>query len=219
METQQPSPQRAIVFAGGDILTNPAPDADAIVIAADSGYDHAVGLGHSVDLLVGDLDSISDRGLQHAEAQGVTIDRHATSKDATDLDLALDAAVAAGVSAVDVYGGEAGRTDHLLGVAIGLTDRKWRHVNMMWHTATAKVVPVLDGGHVHVDAALGSVVSLIIVSDSHGITTQGLKWKLSGEDLDRGTSRSLSNEVVAAPVTVSLDSGALLVVSEPGSTP
>ena len=99
-------------------------------------------------------------------------------------------------------------------MAIGLTNRKWRHIAITWHTAAATIVPLLDGGHVHLDAAVGSVVSLIVISDSQGITTQGLKWQLTGDDLPRGTSRGLSNEIAVIPAKVSLDTGSLLVVME-----
>jgi thiamine pyrophosphokinase len=205
-----------IVFAGGAIRTTPSPDTEAIVIAADSGYDHALALGHRVDLLVGDLDSISEHGLAHAEAAGVAIDRHPASKDATDLELALEAAVARGATAIDIYGGEEGRIDHLLAVAVGLTQPRWIGIAVTWHTATATVRPLLDGGHLHPDAVIGAVVSVIVVSDCAGVTTQGLKWQLSGEDLLRGTSRGLSNEVIRLPVSVSLDRGTALVVTESG---
>ncbi len=216
VDTHQPKAQRVIVFAGGDLLTNPSPDAGAIVIAADTGYDHAISLGHRVDLLVGDFDSISENGLAHAQAEGVEIERHPASKDATDLQLALEAALIRGASAIDIYGGEAGRIGHLLGVAVGLTAEQWIGANITWHTETATVRPVLGGDHVHLDAAIGSVVSLIVVSDAAGVTTQGLRWQLTGEDLPGGTSRGMSNELVKHPASVSLDRGALLAVTEPG---
>lgn len=54
-----------VVFPGGDpppaSVLDGLPDA-AYVIAADSGFDHAHRLGVKIDLLVGDLDSISPPG-------------------------------------------------------------------------------------------------------------------------------------------------------------
>src|SRR5262249_52023534 len=85
----------AIVFVGGD---PPAPGvrdvlpADAYVIAADSGLDHANRLGIAVHQVIGDFDSVSADALHTAESAGVRIDRHPAAKDATDLELALDAA-------------------------------------------------------------------------------------------------------------------------------
>ena len=90
---------RAIVVVGGA-----APDAriclpDArFVVAADSGYDHALALGLAVDVLVGDLDSISAAGLEHARTHGVRVEQHDPEKDATDTELALATAAVSGAT-------------------------------------------------------------------------------------------------------------------------
>ena len=218
VDTHHRKPQRVIVFAGGDIRTAPSPDPAAVVIAADSGYDHAITLGHRVDVLVGDLDSISREGLAHAQSTGVDIDRHPASKDATDLELGLEAALGRG-AVIDLYGGEAGRIDHLIGVAVELTQSRWVGAELRWHTEGATIQPLLDGGHVHPGAPVGTIVSLIVVTDSVGVTTQGLKWHLAGDDLQRGTSRGLSNQIERLPASVSLNSGAILVVTGTGGQP
>ncbi|HTL86619.1 MAG TPA: thiamine diphosphokinase, partial [Acidimicrobiia bacterium] len=84
----------AIVFAGSGMVA-PAVRAqlprDAFVIAADSGLAVANALGVHVDLLVGDLDSVETSAVEIAEASGTTVARHPAEKDATDLELALDA--------------------------------------------------------------------------------------------------------------------------------
>src|SRR5215813_3929399 len=101
----------AIVFAGGDSPDPAVPDvlpADAYVIAADSGLDHANHLGISVHQVVGDFDSVTPDALEAAEAAGARIDQHPSAKDATDLELALDAARAVAKRIV-VVGGDGGR--------------------------------------------------------------------------------------------------------------
>ncbi|HKZ29244.1 MAG TPA: thiamine pyrophosphokinase, partial [Acidimicrobiia bacterium] len=101
-------PDTVIVFAGGDPIPPSAvadlPE-DAYVVAADSGLDRARELGFEIDLLVGDLDSISSDGRQQAEANGTRIERHPVYKDATDMELALKAARRQGARRVIVIGG------------------------------------------------------------------------------------------------------------------
>ena len=59
----------------------------------------------------------------------------------------------------------------------------------------------------------GDLVSLLpIGGDAGGVRTEGLRWPLNGERLPMGRSRGLSNEVLTAPASVTLDAGTLLVV-------
>src|SRR5579875_3246795 len=110
----EPSPDVLVVFAGG-----PAPAAaalaelppGALVLAADGGADHALAAGLVPALVIGDLDSISAASLTVVPR----VERHPVAKDATDLALALDAAVALRPRRIVVVGGAAGRLDHLLG--------------------------------------------------------------------------------------------------------
>src|SRR5581483_3387438 len=88
----------------------------ATIVAADGGAEHAQRMGLHVDLLVGDLDSVSEAALARAER----VDPHPTMKDATDLELALAAAVRLGPEHILVVGGSAGRLDHLLGAILVL---------------------------------------------------------------------------------------------------
>ena len=86
--------ERVVVVAAG--ARGPLPDLDgAFVVAADGGADAALALGLHVDLAIGDFDSISAAGLAALERAGTRIERHPAAKDATDLELALDAALAA----------------------------------------------------------------------------------------------------------------------------
>src|SRR4051794_39851414 len=98
----------ALVVAGGPgpvVVTEPLP-ADAFVVAADSGLERAVALGLSVDVVVGDFDSVSETMLQAAADRGVRVERHPREKDATDLELALSVACDAGADRILVLAGD-----------------------------------------------------------------------------------------------------------------
>lgn len=208
------SPPRALVIAGGELHTTPAVDPDDLVIAADSGYDHALALGIEVDLLVGDLDSISATGLEHARRFGVSVEEHAVDKDNTDLELALQAAIVRGATTIDIHGGEGGRLGHLLGVALSTARPTAEPVDISWHTRTGIVRAAMPQHPAGFTTAVGEIVTLIPIGDAHGVTTKGLRWSLDDATLAQGTSRGVSNEATSQQVNVEVGEGTVLVIAE-----
>jgi len=216
----------AIVLAGGADLSPSrlehaariTADAD-LVIAADSGYRHAVTLGHDVDVLVGDLDSIDPLDLARAERSVTRIERHPIDKDLTDLALALDVALRECSGArrpirVTVVGGDGGRTDHLLGNALLLGAPQYAalRVDAIWGEATLHVVR----DSCTMTSSDGTTVSLLALhGPADGVTTEGLAFPLSAARLAPGSSLGLSNRINHETARVHLTSGVLLAV-QPG---
>jgi thiamine pyrophosphokinase len=190
---------------------------DRLVIAADSGLDHALSLGLAVDLVVGDLDSVSPRGLAAAESAGVAIERHRPDKDATDTELAIVAAGRLGCRhLIDVSGGpraDETRLDHELGgiLAFARPGLAADRIELWWGPAHLSVVH--GPGSEEIVAPVGSLVSLLpLHGPASGVVTSGLRYPLRHETLEAGTGRGVSNEVAATPAAVRLDLGVLLVV-------
>ncbi|MCL1599587.1 MAG: thiamine diphosphokinase [Actinomycetia bacterium] len=212
METVNPTRPRTVIFTGGSLTISPDVKDCDYVIAADSGYDLARSRGIVVDLLIGDLDSISPEGIEDAERRGVPIERFPKDKDASDLELALHIAHDAEATDVTVYGGEAGRIDHLIAIALSLTAGEWSDLTITWHTGTGSLHPVLDAKPLVFDAVPGTVVSIVPVGSASGVTTTGLRWQLDDSELMRGTTHGISNIVDTKPCTVTVSDGALLVI-------
>ena len=203
-----------VVVAGG---VPPAPTAaeglpdDAYVIAADSGLDYARGLGLEVDLVIGDMDSVRAESLAAAAEVGIRIEQHPAAKDETDLELALARAIEGNPTQLVVIGGDAGRFDHLMGVALLIASPRYAAVRVEARLGSAVVHVVRDRVVLHGDA--GSVVTLLPVHGRvHRVTTQGLVYPLAGEDLAPGTTRGLSNQMIGETATVGVRRGVLLVV-------
>ena len=186
----------------------------SLVIAADSGYDNARAVGVDVDVLVGDMDSISAAGRAEAEELGVIIEQFPSDKDATDLELAIDTALRVGAYHVTIYAGEAGSLGHLLGVALGLTDKRWAEASVVWRIGGASVYRSLPSFPIRFHSEIGSIVTILPIGDTTGVTATGLRWPLDDSDLERGTTLGLSNISTAPAVSVSVQTGALLIIVE-----
>jgi thiamine pyrophosphokinase len=189
----------------------------ALVVAADSGLDLAVAVGLHVDVAVGDFDSVRATTLAELEAGGTaTIERHPTDKDATDLELALAAARRHGADHVIVLGGHGGRLDHLLGNALLLAAPDLAGLRVEARMGDALVLVCRPAVAVEVHGAAGDVVSLLAVhGPAEDVHTEGLRYVLRGEQLAPGSTRGVSNELVAATASVRIGAGLLLVV-KPG---
>jgi len=209
-------PIRAVVLAGGELPPRRVLDAitagdGLLVIAADSGLDHALALGLPVDVVVGDLDSVSADALATARVAGVEIETHPVDKDATDLELALHAARDRGARRVTVVGGGGGRHDHLLANALVLAAVELADLDLDALVGTARITVVRH--EATVEGRPGSLCSLLPVGGvAHGVHTHGLRFPLRGEDLLPGSTRGVSNELLGDAATVTLADGVLLVV-------
>lgn len=188
--------------------------AGTFVIAADSGLEHAAALGLAVDVLVGDLDSVSAPALVAAESAGVRIERHPVDKEATDLELALDFALALGANRVTVVSGGGGaRLDHHLAELVLLASSRFAPLRLDARIAGARVVAVHAGEGVSLVGAPGAVLTLLALGGpASGIATSGLRWPLRAETLLPGSTRGVSNEIVSGPVHVAITGGSLLAV-------
>jgi thiamine pyrophosphokinase len=206
-----------VVLVGGDPvetdLHGPIPTG-ATVIAADSGLAAAAVLGLDVDLVVGDLDSVDAEDLARAIEAGIPVDRYPVAKDRTDLAIALDAAMAYAPARVLAIGGAGGRLDHLLGNAQVLASEAYRALRIVAHVGRATITVVRD--HAELVGHPDELVSLLPVhGPASGVSTDGLRFPLHGEDLPAGTTRGISNQFVHDRARVEVALGVVLAV-QPG---
>jgi thiamine pyrophosphokinase len=202
-----------IVLSGGSgFPTLAGLPVGATVIAADGGAELAQTLGLVVDLVVGDLDSISAETLAGIER----VERHAAEKDATDLELALVAALRFEPEQVLVLGGGGGRLDHLLGGLLLLAAEPFAGVRVDAQFGAAAVHVVRGERTLYGEP--GELISLFAV---HGpairVVTDGLVYPLRGETLELGSSRGVSNVFAAPEARIALERGVLLAVRPSGS--
>jgi len=185
------------------------------VIAADGGLDRAAALGLGVDVVIGDLDSVSADALAAAEAAGARIVRHPEAKDATDLELALDEAVRLGARRVLVVASAEGRLDHLLGSLLLLAADAYEAIELDAIVGDA-LVHVVRGERA-LRGSPGELLSLVAVGGpATGVVTNGLDFPLAAETLHPGSSRGVSNVLSGTEARVTLDTGVLLAI-RPGA--
>jgi thiamine pyrophosphokinase len=205
---------RAFIVASSPHSLQPAslqPQAGDLVLAADGGANLCLAWGWPVDVVVGDMDSVDAAVRQQLEAQGTPFIVSPVDKDETDLELALQLALAKRATELIIAGALGARIDHTLG-----------NLALLALPALASVpTRVVDGGQtiwlvsddLTVHGQPGDTLSLIpFGGDARGVTVSGVRWPLHEADLPLGPSLSISNRMAAACAGISVRSGLLLVV-------
>ena len=204
------------------VASGPGPDVavpdGGTVVAADGGLDRAAELGLEVDILVGDLDSVSSATLARAESAGTRIVRHPVAKDATDLELALDEAAALGARRVLVIASAGGRLDHLAASLLLLGAERYAELELDALVGDALVHVLRSARTLH--GTPGELLTLLPLGGAaEGVTTSGLEYPLTGETLGPGSSRGVSNVFTSAEARVTLARGILLAIRPRERTP
>ncbi len=169
-----------VVFSGGPppgrgVLAAIPPG--AAILGADRGAEHALALGLSVSLAVGDFDSIGPAALEALERSGARLEQHPAGKDATDLELTLDAAMALQPERILVVGGASGRLDHRLGELLLLAAPAYAGVEVDALLGRARVHVIR--GERRLGGAPGELISLLpLHGEARGVVSEGLVYPL-----------------------------------------
>jgi thiamine pyrophosphokinase len=206
---------RAVIIAAGAI-NNPERDRERIqtedfIIAADGGAAHSRILDVKPDVIIGDLDSIDQETLEYFQQRQVEIVTHPTSKDATDLELALEYALQQEPDEIIVLGALGQRWDHSLGNILLLANPEYHSIPIRMISGTVEIGLVKPSQPYRLAGMEGDLVSLIpIGGDALGITTRGLEYPLEEGLLKYGATRGISNTLTTNKAFVSIQQGLLL---------
>ncbi len=195
--------------------------ADAVIVAADGGLDHALSAGIEPTVVIGDLDSITADGLDWARRHAEVI-RHSPDKDLTDTELAVQHALGLHPTRIVLIAGGGDRLDHTIAAIGSLGDPRL--------TAAERLECIWGGQHLHLlhgparqtlDLAVGSTISLLALHGRcQGVSVTGTRWELEETDLEPLSGIGVSNEVTASPIRIEVRSGVLCVFvnTEPTSS-
>ncbi|MEO6126234.1 MAG: thiamine diphosphokinase [Ilumatobacteraceae bacterium] len=212
----------AFVIVGGDPLPPPVVAAvtarcglgETVMIAADSGLDHALTAGFRPDIVVGDFDSVSVAALHWARTNDIDIDEHPPAKDDTDTELALATAISRGATDIVMISGGGDRLDHSIGALTALGHpslARLRSVSALWSDST---IHVLHGPRsLEIELPTGTTFSLLALHGRcTGVGEVGAQWPLDDAVIEPASSRGISNVSIAETVTVSVATGIITII-------
>ncbi|MBQ9767811.1 MAG: thiamine diphosphokinase [Lachnospiraceae bacterium] len=185
---------------------------DAAVYAVDGGLTVCHEAGIVPEYLVGDFDTVSGSLVAQYEKKCKTL-RHQPEKDATDTELAIDAALEAGTKELILLGATGSRMDHTMA-----------NVHMLHHVLLKGGCAALVDEHNRItlhdtsftrktSELFGNYISFLpFFGEVEGVTLTGMKYPLKGHTLTAGNSLGISNEAVAEQIEVSFTKGYLLMI-------
>jgi thiamine pyrophosphokinase len=210
----------AVIFLGGELqneaLARKLSLSSDIVVCADSGAEHAIKLGLTPQAIVGDLDSVTSDTIKYFESQNCEIIRIA-DQESNDFEKAFEyllkkSEIGERLGTVFVFGMTGGRTDHTLAnfsVMLRYTDL-FENIVSMEMGAEHKFLTT-NKNNCTIDCEIGTTISLTPFGEANGIITENLRYSLSGDGLRLGMREGLSNVATDEPVSIKINSGALLI--------
>jgi thiamine pyrophosphokinase len=202
---------KAFIYTGGEIFPNNItehPKANDLTIAADSGYSNAKTLGDSVQILVGDLDSL-DRSKIDGKPEIITVP---AEKDFTDTQLAVETALKRGADDIVIIGGISGRLDHTLSNLAILKDLSDRGIYALMADGKNRVRYIRATSTLIARSGY-TYLSLIADGDKvKGVSIEGCKYPLDNAVLNDRYQYAVSNEIVGNCALISVKKGGLYIV-------
>lgn len=171
-----------------------------VVVAADSGADWLRAVGRLPDVLIGDLDSVSDATRAAIPPERV---HPITEQNSTDFDKAIRSIQAPLILGIGFLGGQ---VDHMLAAMTVLSRYPDRAIILVGDEDVVAHLPP----HIDLPLAAGTRVSLYPMRPVRGASL-GLHWPIDGLEMSPGGRVGTSNRA-DGPVSIKPEGPGLLII-------
>lgn len=196
------------IVGAGDFYGELSPRDGDIIIAADGGYDTLKKLGIEPDLLLGDMDSLTEvpRALEKLV--------YPVRKDETDTHLAYLEGVRRGYTDFVIYGGVGGRDDHTFANYSLLIYAKNRGHNIKIVGERCNIFAIKNESTT-VRGRVGAHFSAFAFGgDAVGVTIRGLEYEAENITLTTEFPLAVSNRFTGSDGYVEVKCGTLIIMVE-----
>ncbi|MDE7231987.1 MAG: thiamine diphosphokinase [Lachnospiraceae bacterium] len=195
-----------IVGAGENYGIDFSPRADDFVIAADAGFQVLEQNGITMDLVIGDFDSLPFVP-KHPEV--ITLKKE---KDDTDMRAAVLERLKAGYEIFHIYGGTGGLIEHTI-ANMQLLAELSSGGKRGFLFGRDYIITALTNGTLVLPDHISGYVSVFAHSDrAEGVWLKGLKYELQDAVLTNSYPLGVSNELIGKESSITVKNGTLLIV-------
>jgi thiamine pyrophosphokinase len=180
------------------------------IICADGGLEKAENLELIPDIIIGDLDSVSEVVLKKYLDMDIALIKYPAEKDFTDMELAIEHAIEKGFSDIILIGATGSRLDHTT-ANIMLMEKyyiKGIHIKIIDNNNYIQIIT----GNMEIINKKNYFVSIIPVTDLIKVESlQGFKYSLKNVEVKRGSTLCVSNQIITEKGSITLCKGIALV--------
>lgn len=200
----------ALIITGGEYSSLPDSLQYDYVIACDKGYEYAVRLGITPDIILGDFDSCElDVSTFPVKSQVLT---YPVRKDDTDLMLAIKQAILDGYTHLIIACALGGRLDHTYANIQSMVYASEHGCKCELITSTEHLL-ILKDDSITLPKQDDTSLSVFSITDvSEGVTITGASYDVADIKLTNTFPLGLGNSWASDNVTISVENGTLLIV-------
>jgi len=213
--------QRVIhILAGGPLEYVPKLDSyfsyeNVCWVGVDRGVFYLLEMGIQPDIAFGDFDSVNQLEWTMIKEQLTEIKQFLPEKDETDMELALNWALKQKPDTIRIFGATGGRADHFLTNVMLITRKECLEfegeIEMI--DQSNKMTVLTKGVYSVVKSDDLKYVSFIPITRLvRNITLVGFKYPLYNKTVIRGTTLTISNELIQDIGTISFEEGILIMI-------
>ena len=206
---------KALIIANGkiedyDLLTSLVQE-NGFILCADGGINHLMQINAIPDLIVGDLDSVSQEGIEYIEKNNIIVEKFPVMKDETDTDLAINYLIRKKYKEITIVGGIGSRLDHTIGNIYLL--RSLNKNGIKGCTINENNIIHLVEKNIRLFKKEGYYTSIIpITIDGIEISVSGFLYPLFREHIAFGSTRGISNKIGEELGIITIHKGEALVI-------
>lgn len=185
-------------------------DENDYIVCADGGIDYLIELNIIPNLILGDLDSISDLGIDYIKDNDIEVKKYPSIKDNTDSELAIIYLINKGIDDISIIGGSGTRLDHTLANIFLLRKFNKKVKNIKIVDDHNIINYVID--RIEIKRKEGWFISIIPLSlEGASVSLVGFEYPLKEKHIEFGSTLGISNEIIEDVGLVKIDNGEALV--------